>query len=379
MLTPRIFLARSVKARAAAVVAATTLLLGGVLAPSASADGTILYAAASAVGAGDCSDATDACSLTDALASVPSGGTIDLITGGDMARYVGNWTAPTTGSDDSSRVTIEGDPSLSTPPILDGNGDASDLGTSCSTSSCTGPIMTVPDGAFVAFDDVTFADAQNSTSAGGGLSIQGSADVTVAQATFTNDVDTFGTGRGGYDPGNGGGIYLDGGNLTVDGSTFTGNHAGPSGSGFGGAVMVDSGTADIDDSTFDSNGALGGGAIENGYAVSGGTVSVTDSTFEQNTARNGGGAIDNGDLGGGTLDVTSSTFANNSSQADGGAIDTGDGGTGSATVTTSTFSGNSAAFDGGAVDNADDHGSSSLLVVSSTFAGDTGNTYKQGG
>ena len=89
--------------------------------PAAAAP-AVLYAASTAAGTGDCSTAANACTLTTALANVAPGGTIELVTPGGTAHYVGNWTVSTTGTTATAPVTIEAAPGLAIQPVLDGNG-----------------------------------------------------------------------------------------------------------------------------------------------------------------------------------------------------------------------------------------------------------------
>ncbi len=319
--------------------------LAGVLAGSsaAAASGT-LYAAVAAAGTGSCLDPADACTLSAALSQVAPGGVVQLVTPGNSARYVGNWTVSTAGTSAGAPVTIEPLPGLSSEPILDGGGFDPPPGT-CSTASCSGPVLTVPAGEHVALAGITIADAYTTGPTGGGLSAAGT--VTVTGATFTHN---HGGDGGAIDSGDG---YYGGGTgtVTVTGSTFTGNTGGNGGA-------IDSGTyggggsVTVTGSTFTGNTAADGGAIDSGDGCgSGGSVTVSRSTFTGNTATAGrgeladGGAIDSGGFGGGgSVTVYASTFTGNTAKDDGGAIGSGIGGCpaeglqggGSVTVTAST-------------------------------------------
>ena len=348
-----------------ALVLAPAAGLAGLLAgaPAAAAAGPV-YAAVTAAGTGSCADPADACTLSTALGQVTPGGVVQLITPGNSARYVGNWAVSTAGTSVSAPVTIEPLPGLSSEPILDGGGFDPPPGT-CSTASCSGPVLTVPAGEDVALAGVTIADAYTTGPTGGGLSAAGT--VTVTGATFSHN---HGGDGGAIDSGDG---YYGGGTgtVTVTGSTFTGNTA-------GGGGAIDSGTyggggsVTVSASTFTGNTAADGGAIDSGDGCgSGGSVTVSRSTFTGNTATAGrgesadGGAIDSGTYGGGgSVTVYASTFTGNTAKDDGGAIGSGIGGCpaegleggGSVTVTASTFGSNTDVNGpvlGGTIDNAE--------------------------
>jgi predicted outer membrane repeat protein len=104
-------------------------------------------------------------------------------------------------------------------------------------------------------------------------SSSGAAEVTITDATFSDNDATHGGG--------GGAITLGGGGLSLVNTTFTGNSA-PT----GGALETSSGTiARLSNSTFSGNSAAhdGGGIWANG------PLTVTNSTFSGNKAVNGGG------------------------------------------------------------------------------------------
>ena len=322
----------------------------------------VLYAAVAATGAGSCLDAADACTLDTALGQVAPGGTINLTTPGDdtaASRYVGNWTINTNGTSASAPVTIEAVAGLSSPPVLDGNGPNAPSGETCSTTSCAGPVLTVPSGEYVDLSGLTIANGNNTTTfpgAGGGLDNAGT--VTITGSAFTGN-----TARGGGAIASGINFGSGGtGSVTVTDSTFTGNSAGvggaiDNGTGHGPGTSGGFGTVSVTDSTFTGNSAGDGGAIVNGNEDGGGTVTVTGSTFTGNSAHNGGAINSAQDSsqnnGGGTVTVTDSTFSGNTASLNGGAIDNSDGqgGNGTVQVTASTFSGNSATTDGGAINN----------------------------
>jgi len=348
----------------------------------------VLYAAVTATGTGDCSAAANACTLTTALANVQPGGTIELVTpGGNTAasRYVGNWTVSTTGTSATAPVTIKAAPGLASQPVLDGDGPNAPSGETCSTTSCAGPVLTVPANEFVALSAITIADGNNTstfTATGGGLNNAGT--VTITGSTFTGNRASSG---GAIATGDGAGLGGTG-SVTVTGSTFTGNSAFDGGAidsgdgGFGGQGKGGGGTVTVTGSTFTGNNAAGlfgpgdGGAIDSGDNGGGGTVTVTASTFTSNNGM--GGAIDSGDYGGGgTVTVAASTFTSNTATGAfgaglGGAINGGGGGSnsgggGTVQVTASSFTGNTAG-DGAAIEN--DYGGT-MQVTASTFNGNT--------
>ena len=298
----------------------TAAAAGTVLAGTgqAAASTAVLYAAAAAAGTGDCSSIADACTLTTALGKVQPGGTIELVTPGGTAHYVGNWTIGTTGTTATAPVTIEAAPGLASQPVLDGNKGAS---TGCTTAACDGPVLTVPSGEYVTLTGITIADG-NDTSAsfyGGGLENAGT--VTITGSTFTGNTATWDGGA--ID--NADGANTGDGSVTVTASTFTGNNAK-----VGGAIASGAwggfGTAQVTASTFSGNGAqvdaadgLGGygGAIAIGYGGNG-AATVTASTFSGNTAAADGGAIaSGGNGGGGSVQVAVDLFNGSCAQVTG--------------------------------------------------------------
>jgi predicted outer membrane repeat protein len=294
---------------AAAVLVAGCLLSGG---PAAAA--SVLYAAAAGTGTRSCASPADACSLAKALGKVAAGGTVQLVTPGATAHYVGNWTVSTTGTSARHPVTIRRAPGLRSAPVLDGNHGSA---TGCQTARCAGPVLTVPAGVFVDITGVTITHANDTSTGldGGGIDVQGS--VSVAASTFTGNTASDGAA---ILSGIGSGST---GSVSVSASTFTGNTA----------------TSD-------------GGAIDGSDDGGTGPVSVSASTFSGNTAGVDGGAIDVADNGGGgALSVVASTFTGNTASAFGAIIDNGsDGGAGSVSVAADVFSGGCDWLDGTWVD-----------------------------
>jgi predicted outer membrane repeat protein len=170
-----------------------------------------------------------------------------------------------------------------------------------------------------------------------------------------NGISTFTNNTVTNGHGSGGSInnYI-GGNLTLNGSTFNGNTA----SDFGGAIE-NQGNSTLNSSNFTGNTAFDGGAIYNT-----GNLTITGITFTGNTVTDysgGGGAIYNY---GGVLNVTGCTFnRNNATAGFGGAILNYPECT--LNVTNSTFNGNHALY-GGAIENSLD---CTLNITGSTFIG----------
>jgi uncharacterized repeat protein (TIGR01451 family) len=364
---------------AGVLAAAAAGTLTAAISPAAAAP-AVLYAAPAAAGTGDCSTTANACTLTTALADVGPGGTIELVTPGSTAHYLGNWTVATTGTSAAAPVMIQPAPGLASQPVLDGNRGNSG---GCTTASCAGPVLAVGQNEYVALSGIAIIDANNplSTTGGSGGSgggLDNSGTVTITGSTFSGNTAGFSggaisNGLGTQDGGTGTG------SVTVTDTTFTGNSAGLIGGAIdSGSALIGGGTVTVTGSTFSGNTAPGGfgGAIDSGFSGGGGTVTVATSTFTGNTASNGG-AIDSGQGGAfgggtGTVTVTASTFSgNHASNGDGGAIDSGDGGSGSVTVAASTFSGNTANGDGGAIDSGDASGGGSVQVTGSTFTGNS--------
>ncbi len=180
----------------------------------------------------------------------------------------------------------------------------------------------------VSFTNVTF---QGGRANGGALLITGGASVTVSQGAATQNTapiwggafwvsaegsltvnGTSFTGnqaRGDAANEGGGAIYTDGGDVTVTNATFTDNRAlGASGS--GGAILNPNGaTLSVNGSTFTSNRSQrAGGAIE----TVGDTTVVFGGTFDRNTAGtnpgNGGAVHGGGDV---VLTITRNTATGN--------------------------------------------------------------------
>jgi len=343
-------------------MAATALVTGGLVTlSSAEAAGTVLYAAPTAQGAGDCSTAPSACALSTALAQVGPGDTIELTSTGP---YSGGFTLNTAGTTSSSPVTIEPAPGVDD-PVLSGASDQL--------------VLNIASAAYVTISGVTIEDG-SADNGPAGINDSAGGTLTVSGSNFT---DNEGNNGGAIGVGVGTGAT---GTATITGSTFSGNLAN-----WGGAINVgsgpgDSGTLYVSGSTFTDNSSYNyaGGALAIGDFGASGAATITGSTFTGNNAGDEGGAIDNGfyssldgNTGHATLVVSGTTFDDNSGNyGPGGAIENagGDGGLATASVSTSTFIDNFGDIGGGAIDNAFGSGSvGALTVTSSTFTGDTAN------
>ncbi|HEV8065259.1 MAG TPA: PQQ-binding-like beta-propeller repeat protein [Acidimicrobiales bacterium] len=300
--------------------------------------------------------AASECTLTQALALVPAGGKVLLASD---SRFYGNFSVSTARTSSSDPVTIAPASGV-TNPIIDGDESKA---VTCPTTACDGAALTVAADVFVKLKSLTFDDADNTTTNGGGA-IDDLGSATLVNVTIT-----------GCQAYNGGGVAVgNGASLTVAASSFS-HDVGRS---FGGAIENangGNGTVSVTTSTFHlDTAAYHGGAIENGVNAGVGTATVTNSTFSKDSSQHGG-AIDNGDGGTGTLLVSGTTFSADSSTLHGGALDNGDGmgGTGTATVTSSTFSSDSSPR-GGAIDNGEASGTGALTLRTSTLAGNSTTT-----
>jgi len=180
---------------------------------------------------------------------------------------------------------------------------------------------------------------------GGGILCDGDTGTSSQSSLSVSDISFSGNSAG--PTGSGGAIF---GDVTVSNSTFSGNSASE-----GGAIF---GAATVSDSTFSGNSASEGGAI---FSIPG--VWVSNSTFSDNSASNGGGAIEVPSAN--QLSVAGSTFTCNSAgNGDGGGIESWGN---EATISGSTFAGNRAGLRGGGFCNEVYGGS--LTVSNSTFAG----------
>ncbi len=232
-------------------------------------------------------------SLRDAIATTPSGGTVDFQEGltGTIVLMTGELAI-------TKLLTIAG-PGADVLTVS---------GNHASRVFNIGATFTVD------ISGMTIADSGVSNAAGGGILNSGA--LTVTNSNLRGNRAT-----------SGGGIYNEG-TLTVTGSTLSGNN----GFAGGGIANAGSGTVIVTNSTLSGN-SQGGGA--GGAIYNAGTLTVTGSTLSGNSASAGGGIVNSG-----TLTVTNSTLSGNIAGFDGGGIITSSQGT--VTLTSSTISGNTA-------------------------------------
>jgi hypothetical protein len=290
-------------------------------------------------------------SLRDAIASTPSGGTVDFQPGL-------SGTLPLT----SGELAIGKDLTIAGPGA----------GVLTVSGSHAWRVFDIAGAFTVGIAGLTVADgvAPGPDYRGGGIYNNGGT-LTVTDSTLSGNAARKLTLPGG---GSGGAIY-NGGTLTVTDSTLSGNtvFAAVSGISFGGCIY-NGGTLTVTDSTLSGNHADGPFSGLGGCIYNGGTMTVTASTLSGNSVHFGyGGGIYNA----GTVTVTASTLYFNTAADEGGfggCINNAFGGT--MTVTASTLS-VSSADDGGCIYNR-----GTLTLTSSTLSGgsahDTGGIYNRG-
>ena len=218
---------------------------------------------------------------------------------------------------------------------------------------------------------ITGGSFANNTANYSGGAIYNGANAAGSQASLTIDGTTF-TGNSvtadfkttNNDKIAGGAIFNDtGAELSVKNATFTDNTSSLK----GGAIFNRDGKVEIADSTFKGNSVpkSAGGAVlnESGNTPNlTGTITITGSTFEGNTAGNGGAVWNGAD---GTVDITNSTFKGNTAlvgAGQGGAITNAD----NMTITGSTFEGNQAGKIGGAIYNTKIGGGAGSITFNGT-------------
>ena len=138
---------------------------------------------------------SDQCTLAEALSAPAAGDTVYFATPGGggtgEADYVGNWAVSTSGTSASAPLTIEPAGGVAD-PTLDGNGGSNS--SPCSTSACSGPVLTINNPAFVDIDGLTFQNADNTSAAPRGGAIQNDAGgtLTVTSSTFNGNTSADG-------------------------------------------------------------------------------------------------------------------------------------------------------------------------------------------
>jgi hypothetical protein len=277
---------------------------------AAAADTTtwFAYAGATTTGQTSCpqsSDPTQQCSLAEALANAQPGEIVALATPGTAGLYIGNWSVAVSGTTAGAPLTIEPAAGVAG-PTLDGGG----AGGTCSTASCSGPVLVVGAGVYLNITGITVQHAANILGGlGGAIANNAGGTLTVTASIFADNSASHG---GAIDNGDSGA-----GALSVVSSTFTGN----SGSDGGAIDNGDngSGTVSVTTSTFTGNTASDGGAVDNADEQGSGTLSVTSSTLSGNEPVSGpSSAIDNGDdQGNGTVWAAANIFDGTCSRGDG--------------------------------------------------------------
>lgn len=247
---------------AVALVAMVLDLVTTTLAAEASSGSWYTYATATTSGLTTCpqtTDATQECTLAEALSDVTPGGTVYLATNG--VAYTGNWVIATPGTTASSPVTVQPAPGVA------GTMTDTDSGSPCETASCDGSVLTVETGVYAEVEDIIFDRADNTyLGAGGAINNEGS--LTATASTFL-DTDAV----------NAGGAISNGGTLTVVGSAFIGDEVSED-EAYGGAIS-NGGNANISGTIFwDNSAPVAGGAIYNEVPA---TLTVSGSTFWQNS------------------------------------------------------------------------------------------------
>ena len=244
-----------------------------------------LYAAPSAVGAGDCSSPADACPIATAVTNANGEPSSDSVT----IELAGGTYALPSPSPTALSVTFAG-PSLTLKaesgiPILDGMN--------------TVRLLSVGSTSHVTIDGLEIESGRSSGRGGG---VDNSGTLTVENSTFS-----------GNSASNGGGIANEAGaTLTVQSSTFSGNTT----TGVGGGAIIAFGSTIVERSALiDNTARVNGGAIN---VQPGGTVTIATSTIAGNTSRSLGGGLSSI----GTITVEASTISDNSATG-GAAIATG--------------------------------------------------------
>jgi len=260
---------------------------------------TLLYAAPTAQGSGDCSSWANACALQTALAQAASGDEIWVKAGVHYPGAAGERTATFTlkngvalyGGFAGTETQRDQRDWQANKTILSGDIDRNDINT---------------DGNFIAetWNDIQGNNAYHVVTA----------EDAVNAAVLDGFIITAGQANGDSPDSYGGGMY-DSGNPTLMNVTFSGNYA----SDFGGGMMSDgmNGNAAplLTNVTFSGNSAgYSGGGMENFC----GSPTLINVTFSGNSATNGGGMYNSGIYGGGDATLTNVTFSGNSAAQGGG-------------------------------------------------------------
>ncbi len=154
------------------------------------------------------------------------------------------------------------------------------------------------------------------TRGGGGIAINGTKTLTIADAVVTGNTAS----------GEGGGIYVgSGGSLTVRDSTISGNTAGTDATTLrvgGGIYLRDGGMLLVESSTISGNASptFGGGVYAYGSDANPGTLTIRNSTIAGNSAALGAGLAATIASGPHSLTVQNSTIAGNTAATRGGGV-----------------------------------------------------------
>lgn len=294
---------------------------------------------------------TSECSLTEALALVEPGGTVDLTSPNSRPPvFVGNYGIDTSGAP----VTIK--PRVANAAVggenegayLDGNYG---VGDGCTTEvGCNGSILTVGASSDVDVSGVTFENAR-SDGDGGAVTNDGALQ---CSCDFSFNLSL----------GDGGAVDNTG--TFSDRGTFTGNFAATDG-----GAIYSTGSLIENYAAFRNNDALGDGGAIDAPSSTGGEFDLLSSTFSGNVASGMGGALNIGDGGDDRATIAVDDFADNTASAGGGAVQIGPAGAESVTVSRSTFVGNDATgmTAGGAIL---DNSTAPTVVEDSSFSSNVG-------
>ena len=180
----------------------------------------------------------------------------------------------------------------------------------------------------------------------GGLWVSGAGSVTVTANAFTGNSSVLAGWQGGY---GGGGATCNGTSVTLSGNTFTGNSSGTG----GGGATCNGTTVTLSNNSFTGNWAPGNGGGGGASCYGGATLTLSNNIFIGNS---GGGAVCSG-----TITISGNTFSN-------GSLGAGVYCSGVATLIGNKFTGNS----GGDAGGASCEGTTTLTLIGNTFTGNRG-------
>jgi hypothetical protein len=342
---------------------------------------SVLYAAPTAQGSGNCSSWADACTLQTALAQAVSGNEVWVKAGVHYPGAAGNREATFAlknnvaiyGGFAGNETRREQRDWQANPTILSGDIDQNDINT---------------DGNYIAetWNDIQGSNAYHVVT-GSGTDNTAKLDgfiITAGQANGSGFYTKFGggmynssgspvltniafcgnlAGLAGYDTG-GGGMYNDHSSPSLTNVTFSGNQGIPSA---GGMYNYHYSSPTLTDVTFSGNQAVGGGGGM--YNRDHSNPTLTDVTFSGNSALSGGGMINSSSS---SPLLTNIVFNSNQASNDGGGMKNND--SSNPTLTNVTFSGNSATNGGGMYN----YSSSSPLLTNIVFNSNQASNYGGG-